>query len=262
MKKVNIFKIIVAGVAFSISNQVFAIASYCSTTNDGTNAQSTPSIEVFKKNGDSAGFFQLSIKDLTFAGRDADDCFFDSINNDSLTNIRNIQDNNGINWDDDSHDWDLAGKSDTPDIYTLFNNSFSFSVTANNNQTSGDWTLNWTDMNPSLAPNLPFKIDLIGVLKGGSNGYAAYIFQGILLEDNGTANDNQGSGTGSFQIKVLNGGGQVPGLSHLDIYVRQAETSTTLTGGIPEPSILTLLGIGLLGLGGMNMRHRWASLKA
>jgi len=53
---------------------------------------------------------------------------------------------------------------------------------------------------------------------------------------------------GSFQISFVNNGGQVPGLSNMAVFFRQAATS------VPEPATLTLLGLGLLAFSFLQRR--------
>jgi hypothetical protein len=117
-----------------------------------------------------------------------------------------------------------------------------FSLHANAvGNSSGSFTLNVTDVNGGALQNLPTSLDLVAVLKGGTD-FAAYLFENIAI--------NAGNNAGTFAIAFTNGGGQNPALSHLDFLVRAGSSAA------PEPGTAALLGIGLLGLGGAVRRKR------
>lgn len=102
--------------------------------------------------------------------------------------------------------------------------------------TSGTWDLTFTSD--------PFPVtkifDLLVFVKA-SDRYADYFFDNESFTTNGL-------GEGTFTITFLNNGGQVPGLSHLDIAFRDAGTTPPPPPpppGVPYPSSFLLLGTGL-----------------
>ncbi len=106
------------------------------------------------------------------------------------------------------------------------------------NANSGEWFL-------TLDPitGLPIAVDFLVVLKAGSGdtSWAAYLFDGQIVHG-----DNQGE----FVINFQNGGGNLPALSHMTLYLRQAPTQA------PEPASMILLATGLLGTAAARRRQR------
>ena len=128
----------------------------------------------------------------------------------------------------------LAKSNDTTDLGALGGVNFAVTAPATN---SGAWQISWSEA--SGAPNLPLIMNIEVGLFGGNNG-SDYLLTNVLFPTSPT------SGSGTFDINFLNGGGQQPALSHL-----------TLTGGdvrevsspVPEPISLAVFGAGMFGLG-------------
>jgi hypothetical protein len=99
---------------------------------------------------------------------------------------------------------------------------------------SGTYTLSWTDPGD---PDLPLTFDFVVALKG-ADGYGLWLFDDI------TISATPDSGGGDWQISWLNNGEQTPNISHITIYVTDGSTTD-----MPEPGTLSLLGLGLLGIG-------------
>ena len=174
----------------------------------------------------------LSVQDVTFtagtqAERDSSDCYGVVLGN--LTEKTDLQ-----QWTSDGYSWShlLGTDSSMSGIYKTL--KFTLSGGGFDGDKSGTWTLKWEDIDPTVPLGLPVELDFVVGLKA-SDRYALYYFDDLLLE---AAPNN--SGTGSWEIKFLNNGERIPGLSHLELFAGQ----TT----IPEPSTLLLLGSGLMGL--------------
>jgi hypothetical protein len=186
----------------------------------------------------------LSVSDVTFRLQNADNCYGVVNDNDSLALV-----NSGDYFGTD--DWQAVVKDEPPGGTggTIGYLGFDWTLTASGATGDGTWTLAVEDPNGAALPNLPVTIDIMLVLKAGSQ-FAAYFF------DNETFTVS-GSNAGTFEIVFTNDGGEIPNLSHLTAYFRAGTTPPP--GGdptVPEPATLMMLGSGLVGLAAEARRRR------
>lgn len=111
---------------------------------------------------------------------------------------------------------------------------------------SGTWTLTGVDTNGGALLNLPTSLDFVVGLKGGSE-YALWGFDNAVVD---------GSDMGTFSIVFTNNGGNIPALSHLIVFGREAGGGTV--GMIPEADTYAMLLAGL-GLVGFAARRKLSS---
>jgi hypothetical protein len=186
----------------------------------------------------------ISVDDMTFGvlgstPDPADDCYGVVADNDTAANV----------FPDGGDAWTFLAKDDDPGSVPQGSGSIgdiTFTLTADAG-TAGSWTLSWIDSDPGTPPNFPLTLDLLGVLKAGSE-FASYLFEAETL----TAANSPGSG--AFDIVFTNQGGSNPDLSHLSVYYRDSGGGGG--GQIPEPATLGLLGLGLAALGAIRRRSR------
>ncbi|CCE24488.1 PEP-CTERM sorting domain-containing protein [Methylotuvimicrobium alcaliphilum] len=189
----------------------------------------------------------LSVTDVTFRGQDADDCYgviaAGQGGNVTGTNV-----------------WDTTGwlelANDTNTSSTV--NGIKFTLTAdigeNGQSTPGDWLLSWS-LVPGEQPGFDLTMDIVANFKA-SNQSASYLFE----DEKFTANPL--SGTGTFKIAYnANNQGITPALSNMSIWYANASHTEPENGGggpgggqVPEPHLILLMGIGLLGFGATKFR--------
>lgn len=170
----------------------------------------------------------LDETDVTFRSANAADCFGVVSGNLGVSGAASGWTVNTLNGGLFGGGWEAFVKDDGA-VGTL-NNYLGVNWTLDAPQTtSGNWTLTLQDPAPV---NLPLTVDMLVVLKAG-NQWASYLFnaQTFVLT---------GSNPGTFAISFLSNGGQIPALSGMSLFFRQAATQ------VPEPATLTLLGLGLL----------------
>jgi len=168
----------------------------------------------------------LSLADMTFNGAQASDCYGVVMGNDKLSAV------NSLTW---GNDWTLLTKDESMRPATFMGIAFELGTSDGK---SGTWTLAGTDINGAPLLNLPAELDLVAVLKA-SNRYAVYFFDDVVLD---------GTDGGTWSIPFLNHGGQIPGLSHMSVYVRIDEDGG-MPSAIPEAHTygMMLVGLGLVG---------------
>jgi hypothetical protein len=135
----------------------------------------------------------------------------------------------------------FLGKSDSSDPDTFAGIDFDVTATGTNvgGDSAGTFTVTWTEA--AGAPDLPAVFDFVVGLFGGNgpeeNG-AGYFFDNVLLPL------IPNTGTGTFDIAFTNPGGNEPNLSHLTLIGSYQGGETD----VPEPAMIGLLGLGILGL--------------
>ncbi|MGD9872355.1 MAG: PEP-CTERM sorting domain-containing protein [Thauera sp.] len=196
----------------------------------GLLATSAQAASLYCADGDQTE--SISAADMGFNSVAADDCYGVVAGNLNEKEVAPYANDNSL-WDGG---WGyLVGTAS--DTSTLIGD-ISFSLSADINSVTGDWTLTATDSDPDTEPNLPLTLDFAALLKSGTK-YAFWFFDDRSVDVN---ND------GTFTIKFTNNGGQFGELSHMDLLWRTGDEGGSGDQDIPEPGPLSLLGLGLMGL--------------
>lgn len=169
----------------------------------------------------------ISAGNMTFNSIGANDCYGVAGGNINSGDAAEI---NGMNW---GSGWTYLADSDQG---TGAYQGLTFSVTATQGS-SGSWTLTGTDSNGTAPLNFPTSLDFAVGLKGG-NEYALWGF------DNATVTGTDG---GTFSIVFTNNGGNIPDLSHLIVFGREASGGSIAAIPEPETYAMLLAGLGLVG---------------
>jgi len=155
-------------------------------------------------------------------------------------NVNDASDVNGV-W---GTGFVLAESTETAGAGSSVLGGLTFTLTGPvNGTTGGTYTLSATDNNGAAAPNFPMSLDFIVALKA-SNRYALYFFDDAVFD---------GSGGGAWSIEFVNNGQQIPGLSHMLVFVREGTTRQ-----VPEPAVLSLLGAGFVSIAMLRRRRKQA----
>ncbi|WP_404358288.1 PEP-CTERM sorting domain-containing protein [Methylotuvimicrobium sp. KM1] len=189
----------------------------------------------------------LSVEDVTFKGNNANDCygFIDTSAGPGGNPTSDTV------WADTG--WTQFAKDESGtsgDIEgTVLGIEFTLSAStfASN---SGTWLLAWEKVD---EPGYDLKMDVVANLKA-ANGSASYLFEDLTFTSNG-------NGSGAWEITFAGPGqGDNPSLSNMTLWYQNA-TSTPPNGGggpgggqVPEPHLILLMGIGLVGFGATKFR--------
>jgi hypothetical protein len=164
----------------------------------------------------------LSTSDMSYEGGSATNCYGALSGNDTVGDVNTAF---GDGWTE------LLKDEGTGASGSFGGTNFSLEV-FDIGDTSGTFELSWSG-------SLPATLDMTFVLKG-STSFGLYLFEGLSFIEG----DSPGSGT--WQVMFTGAGDQIPGLSHMTLYVK---TGSDPDLDIAEPATLGLLGLGLLAAG-------------
>lgn len=156
-------------------------------------------------------------------------------------NINSAADLNGLSLSWGSN-WAYLDSTDASNA-TWMGLTFTASAPLN---TGANWTLTGTDTNGTTPLNLPTALDLVVGLKAADR-YALWGFDNVVV--------NSGANDGTFTIEFKNNGGQIPDLSHMIVFGREADGGTITMVPEAETYVMMLAGLGLVGFAAARRRR-------
>jgi hypothetical protein len=170
----------------------------------------------------------IAVGNITFEGASADDCY--GVVGGNINGNEGAVVLNGMTW---GSGWAYLDATDAASARFM---GIDFVVSATPG-TAGSFTLIGTDTNGTAPLNLPAGFDFVVGLKGG-NEYALWAFDNVMVT---------GADSGIYSIVFTNRGGNIPALSHMIVFGREA--SGGAISAIPEADTAAMLlaGLGLVG---------------
>ncbi|RKZ63599.1 MAG: hypothetical protein DRQ44_09935 [Gammaproteobacteria bacterium] len=148
-------------------------------------------------------------------------------------------------WDKDENVWEINSIFDSID-------GGEFTITLPTGTDNGVWSYNQGVDDPDVR---------YWVAKGGNSGfnlfYEVSADKGTYCEANPTDcyDDALVVNAGEFWLPINSGSGKPAGLSHISFY-DTGDGGGNPPSGIPEPGVVALFGMGLLGMGLSHLRRR------